>query len=117
MTHTHTGLGCHETPGVGDKMANSHRDRCADNQVSAAMTIPGNQEKTEPMPLAREDGVRKCKQKPVKGRASSSSPKKLYCFNRTLKVKCNSVEFNVPKTEANVPALAINSNPSSESLC
>uniref|UniRef100_A0A674CGY2 Dispatched homolog 1 (Drosophila) n=1 Tax=Salmo trutta TaxID=8032 RepID=A0A674CGY2_SALTR len=76
-----------------------------------------NHLETSTTPITQEQSVEKCKQNPKKERASSASPKKLYCFNRTLKVKCNSVEFNVPKAEANVPALAINSKPLSESLC
>lgn len=93
-----------------------------DNQVSATATnaclqIPGSQEKIETVPSTRESSVRKCNQKPKKEKASSAASMKLYCFNRTLKVQCNSVECNVPKTEANVPALAINSKPSTESLC
>ncbi|XP_071770341.2 protein dispatched homolog 1 [Centroberyx gerrardi] len=99
---------------------------CGDNHTTAETTaqmdacckIPGNQEKLESIPVTREESVKKCKQNSKRERASSASPKKLFCFNRTLKVKCNSVsEFNVPKTEANVPPLAINTNPSSESLC
>lgn len=51
-------------------------------------------------------------------RASSASPKKLNCLNRTLKVKCNSAsEFDVPKTETSVPPLAVDSKDSTESLC
>ncbi|XP_072536253.1 protein dispatched homolog 1 [Salminus brasiliensis] len=58
-----------------------------------------------------------CKQyhKDISERADSSIP--LNYFNRTMKLKCNSVEFHKPKTEANVPVHTINSQPSSESLC
>lgn len=87
-------------------------------QMDACCKIPGNQEKLDSVPVTREDSVKKCKQNSKRQRASSASPKKLYCFNRTLKVKCNSAsEFNVPKTETSVPPIAVNTNPSSESLC
>lgn len=102
---------------------------CDDNHVSITATdttmqmdsfgkIPGNQEKVDGAPVTREESVKKCKQNSKRQRASSASPKKLYCFNRMLKVKCNSAsEFNVPKTETSVPPIAINTNHSSESLC
>ncbi|KAM9778690.1 protein dispatched homolog 1 isoform 1-T4 [Syngnathus typhle] len=62
--------------------------------------------------------VKKCKQNSKRERASSGSPKKVYCFNRALKVKCNSAsEFNVPKSETSVPPIIISSSRSSESLC
>lgn len=90
----------------------------ATTQMAACCKIPGNQEKLESIPVTREESVKKCKRNSKRQRASSASPKKLYCFNRTLKVKCNSAsEFNVPKTETSVPPIAINTNPSSESLC
>ncbi|KAK2890437.1 protein dispatched homolog 1 [Channa argus] len=108
------------------------RDRdhcCGDMQVSTTTAqtatrpddcckIPGNQEKLESFPVTREENVKKCKRNSKRERASSASPKKLYCFNRTLKMKCNSAsEFNVPKSETSVPPIAVNSNPSSESVC
>ncbi|XP_041720847.1 protein dispatched homolog 1 [Coregonus clupeaformis] len=127
LAHTHTGccIANHETQRAEEKIVNSLRNQSMDNYVSTTMQkdschkIPGNQEKleTSTTPVTWEESVKTCKQNPKKERASSASPKKLYCFNRTLRVKCNSVEFNVPKAEANVPALAINSKPSSESLC
>ncbi len=87
-------------------------------QMDACCKIPGNQEKLESIPVTREESVKKCKRNSKRQRASSASPKKLYCFNRTLKVKCNSAsEFNVPKTETSVPPIAVNTNPSCESLC
>lgn len=102
---------------------------CVYNHVSTSTTdttmqmdsygkIPGNPEKLESVPVLLEKRVKKCKQNSKRQRASSTSPKKLYCFNRTLKVKCNSAsEFNMPKTETSVPPIAINTNHSSESLC
>ncbi|XP_045066169.1 protein dispatched homolog 1-like isoform X2 [Coregonus clupeaformis] len=126
LAHTHTGC-CranHGTQRAGERTVNAPSDQSVDNYVSTTTQkgtchkMPSNQEKleTSTTPITREESVEKCKQNPKKERASSASPKKL-CFNRTLKVKCNSVEFNVPKAEASVPALAINSKPSSESLC
>ncbi|KAL0967549.1 hypothetical protein UPYG_G00253650 [Umbra pygmaea] len=124
LAPTHTGC-CtanQETQSPGDETVNALSDQCVKNHVSAATLkdtchkMPGNQEKLETSitPVKREDSVKKCKRNSKKDRASSASPKKLYCFNRTLKVKCNSVEFNVPKAEVNGPALSV---PSSESLC
>uniref|UniRef100_A0A7N6BEY6 Protein dispatched homolog 1 n=1 Tax=Anabas testudineus TaxID=64144 RepID=A0A7N6BEY6_ANATE len=70
---------------------------------------------TTPGPVSGSDCS---KRNSKRQRASSSSPKKLYFFNRTLKVKCNSAsEFNVPKGEASVPPIAVNTNPTAESLC
>ncbi|XP_056150462.1 protein dispatched homolog 1 isoform X2 [Lampris incognitus] len=58
--------------------------------------------------------VKKFKQ-PSKREVFSASQNNLYCFNRTLRVKCNSVSEFKPNTEADMPSLAINI--SSESLC
>ncbi|KAJ8391551.1 hypothetical protein AAFF_G00088730 [Aldrovandia affinis] len=68
---------------------------------------------------AQKRGKPSRKDKRERERAASASPKKLYCFNRTLKDKCNSHDSSqhTPKAETNVPALALNSKPSSESLC
>ncbi|XP_078130795.1 protein dispatched homolog 1 [Sander vitreus] len=102
---------------------------CGDNHVSATIAgttthmdacckSPGNQEQLRSISVTREESVKKCKRNSKRQRASSASPKKLYCFNRALKLKCNSAsEFNVPKTETSVPPIAIHTNPSSESLC
>lgn len=62
-----------------------------------------------------EESVQKCGSSK---RQRATSPKKLNCLNRTLKVKCSSAsEFNVPKTETSVPPLVVNSKESTESLC
>ncbi|XP_042359288.1 protein dispatched homolog 1 [Plectropomus leopardus] len=96
----------------------NHMSTDTTTQVDACCKIPGNQEKLRSIPVTREESVKKCKQNSKRQRASSASPKRLYCFNRTLKVKCNSAsEFNMPKSETSVPPIAINTNPSSESLC
>ncbi len=87
-------------------------------QIDACCKIPGHQDKLDGVPVTRVESVKKCKQNSKRQRVSSTSPKKLYCFNRTLKVKCNSAsEFSMPKTETSVPPIAINTNLSSESLC
>ncbi|XP_071019180.1 protein dispatched homolog 1-like [Oncorhynchus clarkii lewisi] len=126
LAHIHTGccIANHETQRAEEKTVNAPRDQSVDNFVSTTMQkdachkMPGNKKlETSTTPVTWEESVKTCKQNPKKERASSASPKKLYCFNRTLKVKCNSVEFNAPKADANVPALAINSKPASESLC
>uniref|UniRef100_A0A3P9DDF1 Protein dispatched homolog 1 n=1 Tax=Maylandia zebra TaxID=106582 RepID=A0A3P9DDF1_9CICH len=73
---------------------------------------PGSDSET-----AGEVIVKTCKRNSKRERAASASPKKLNCFNRTLKVKCNSAS-DVPKSEASVPPIAISTtNPSSESSC
>ncbi|XP_018599323.1 protein dispatched homolog 1 isoform X2 [Scleropages formosus] len=54
-------------------------------------------------------------QKDRRERTTLTSPKTL-CFNRTLKVKCNSLDSQVPNSEANVPD-TIDSKHSCESLC
>lgn len=58
-----------------------------------------------------------CKQNHKETNVSADSSKQVNYFSRTAKLKCNSVEFHKPKTEANVPVLSIHSYPSSESLC
>ncbi|XP_041831186.1 protein dispatched homolog 1 [Melanotaenia boesemani] len=101
---------------------------CGENPAAATITdtvthsdaskIPGNQEERNSVLVTREESLKKCKQNSKRERASSASPKKLYCFNRTLKVKCNSAsEFNVPKNEASVPPILVNTHPSSETVC
>ncbi|XP_068433710.1 protein dispatched homolog 1 [Clinocottus analis] len=87
-------------------------------QMDACRRIPGHQEEITGVPVTREESLKKCKRTSRRQRASSASPKKLYCFNRTLKVKCSSAsEFNGPRTEASVPPVAVTTKPSSESLC
>lgn len=122
-------LGSPHTTSLERQKAKDSDHCCGENHVSITTTdttmqmdscgkIPGNQEKLKSVPVTREESVKKCKQNSKRQRASSASPKKLYCFNRTLKVKCNSAsEFSVPKTETSVPPIAINTNHSSESLC
>ncbi|KAL2082725.1 hypothetical protein ACEWY4_022543 [Coilia grayii] len=101
---------CAHTAGSGPKQA-TPTDTCRKTQ--------GDTEKPEAPAVTQEASVKKCKPKHrgSKEEAASHSPKKLNCFNRTLKGKCNSIEFNKPKAEANVPVIAINSKPSAESLC
>ncbi|XP_028858774.1 protein dispatched homolog 1 isoform X2 [Denticeps clupeoides] len=66
-----------------------------------------------------EGKVRRCEKshKERKERTAPVSSKKLHCFNRTSKDKCNSVEYHKPKAEPSVPVIAINSNTSAETLC
>ncbi|XP_024147117.1 protein dispatched homolog 1 isoform X1 [Oryzias melastigma] len=88
-------------------------DRRAESPASSTQThtdckTPGNQETQE-----RRVGKR-CKQ--ISTGESPASPKKLSCFNRTLKVKCSSAsEVHVPKNEASMPPPAV--VPSPESIC
>lgn len=78
--------------------------------------VPGNQDKPDSIPVTREEVVKTCKRDSKRERAASASPKKLSCFNRTLKMKRSSAS-DVPKSEAGVPPTAISTNPSPESLC
>ncbi|XP_068610136.1 protein dispatched homolog 1 [Brachionichthys hirsutus] len=79
-------------------------------QTGSCCKIPGRR--------GTHERVRKCKQNAKRQRASSASPKKLHCFNRTLKVKCNSAsEFSTPKPESGAPPVAVHAQRSSESLC
>ncbi|XP_072218641.1 protein dispatched homolog 1 [Leuresthes tenuis] len=87
----------------------THTDACCKS--------PGNLERLESISITREESVKKCKQNSKRERASSASPKKLYCFNRTLKVKCNSASEFVSKNDASMPAILVNTNPSSETVC
>lgn len=74
---------------------------------------------TASIPLVREDGVAPCQQSPKKGRAVSTSPKKLNCFSRTLKTKRNSAtpESDAPKSETSAPPVAIMTSRCLESSC
>ncbi|XP_030628583.1 protein dispatched homolog 1 [Chanos chanos] len=84
------------------------------------LSLPNDShEKLESAPVTQNENVKKSKRnhRDKNERTPSACPKRLNCFNRTLNVKCNSVEFHKPKTEANVPALTISSKHSSESLC
>lgn len=100
----------------------SDKDRRVDNHVSTAntetTTQPGSPERPESITASRGKSVKKCKQNSKRERASSASPKKMFCFNRTLKVKCSSAsDFNLPTTDTGVPPVAITTKPSSESPC
>ncbi|XP_034018781.1 protein dispatched homolog 1 [Thalassophryne amazonica] len=106
--------------------ASENNRHCTDDHLStktaetadACYKVPGNQEELEGILAAREENGKKCKSNSVRERTLSVPPKKLNCFNRTLKVKCNSAaDFNVPKSDTSVPPVAVNTNPSSESLC
>lgn len=84
-----------------------------DTAVQRDGQTPGNS-----VPVTREESVKTCKQNPKSQGASCASPKRLYCYNRTLRTKCSSTsEFNVPKSETSVPPVAINAKHSPESLC
>ena len=99
LTHTErpsSQTSCHEKHRMKDS------DHCCSGKpASTAITqsvthtdacckIPGNQERLESIPVTWENGVKKCKQDSKRQQATSASPKKLYCFNSMLKVKCNS---------------------------
>uniref|UniRef100_G3NKC7 Protein dispatched homolog 1 n=1 Tax=Gasterosteus aculeatus aculeatus TaxID=481459 RepID=G3NKC7_GASAC len=84
---------------------------------AGAPSLGGSRTASTASPTRPQTLVKKCKRSSRSRRASGASPKKLYCFNRTLKVKCNSAsESNAPRTETSAPPSAA-ANPSSESLC
>ncbi|KAG9344662.1 hypothetical protein JZ751_010348 [Albula glossodonta] len=96
-------------------------DHVPERATTPCWEAPGNRERPAANSSTRQEGStqRRCKpNRKEKREKASASPKKLYCFNRTLKDKCNSLDSpHMPKAETNVPALAMNSKPSSESLC
>lgn len=113
-----------QSPSPPPSLLHTTNHCCSDSQASTTDTMTdapcgrtaGTQEEPQSVPITPQKSAKKCKQNSARQRASSNSPKKLYCFSRTLKVKCNSAsEFNVPKTETSVPSTAIKS--SFESLC
>lgn len=132
VVHTHTACAAgHELQRFGGKAysgLNPPNEACAYIAASAAKQASptdacrktrGDAEKPDAPVVTQEAGVKKRrpKHRGKKDEATLASPKKLNCFNRTLKGKCNSIEFNKPKPEANVPVIAINSKPSAESVC
>lgn len=132
LVHTHTACATsHELQCFGGKAQGGPNPmneacNCVGKSVAkqampmdACRKTQGETEKPDAPVVPQEASLKKCKSKyrGKKDEATSASPKKLNCFNRTLKGKCNSVEFNKPKAEANVPVIAINSKPSTESLC
>lgn len=132
LVHTHTACATsHELQCFGGKAQGGPNPmneacNCVGKSVAkqampmdACHKTQGETEKPDAPVVPQEASLKKCKSKyrGKKDGATSASPKKLNCFNRTLKGKCNSIEFNKPKAEANVPVIAINSKPSTESLC
>ncbi|XP_051952053.1 protein dispatched homolog 1-like [Xyrauchen texanus] len=75
-----------------------------------------SRETQEHVPVVPEESA-KCNQnsKENNERVEPVSPKIFSCFKKSVKVKCNSVEYHKPKTS--VPTIAIHSKASSESLC
>lgn len=97
--HMITGVQCSSTQTSCHEKHRMDSDHCCAanpattqsvTHIDACCKIPGNQEKLVSIPVTRENSVKKCKQDSKRQKATSASPKKLYCFNRTLKVKCNS---------------------------
>ncbi|XP_048841933.1 protein dispatched homolog 1 [Brienomyrus brachyistius] len=80
--------------------------------------VHGRRDQAESASGTQEEDGKKGKQarKDKKDRALPAFPKKL-CFNRTFKAKCNSVNSQKPKAEANVPVLVTDPKPPAESLC
>ncbi|XP_056284267.1 protein dispatched homolog 1 isoform X2 [Pseudoliparis swirei] len=108
-----------------ERQTGRNGDRCrADDltdpapQTDACRRAPGRQEELRSIPVAQEESVKRCKRSSKRQRASTASPKKLSCFNRTLKLKrASASEVDAPRTEAVAPPIARTANPSSESLC
>uniref|UniRef100_A0A4W4H681 Protein dispatched homolog 1 n=1 Tax=Electrophorus electricus TaxID=8005 RepID=A0A4W4H681_ELEEL len=101
-------------PQFFQNMACNHIKTNMTNDTSFSMQCNHEKLLTVPVPLERSI---QCKQHHRDTNEKTDSSKKSGYFNRTMKVKCNSGEFHKQKTEVNVPALAINSHQSSESLC
>ncbi|XP_036438134.1 protein dispatched homolog 1 [Colossoma macropomum] len=101
-------------PQVFQNIARNHIKTNVKNDTS--VFVQGNYEKFKIAPTMLDRSVQ-CKQYHKNTNENTDSSKQLKYFNRTIKLKCNSAEFHKPKTEANVPVLAISSHPSSESLC
>ncbi|XP_051953933.1 protein dispatched homolog 1-like [Xyrauchen texanus] len=78
--------------------------------------VQDSRETQEHVPVVPDESA-KCNQKNKDNneRAEPVSPKRVSCFKKTVKAKCNSVEYHKPKTS--VPTIAIHSKASSESLC
>ncbi|KAL6096254.1 disp1 [Pungitius sinensis] len=89
----------------GGSGADKHASTDPPPQTDACCRIAGKQEKLKGL-----KSVKKCKRSSRSRRAACPPPKKLYCFNRTLKVKCNSA------SESSAPPSAPTKR-SSESLC
>uniref|UniRef100_A0A8C1V573 Dispatched homolog 1 (Drosophila) n=1 Tax=Cyprinus carpio TaxID=7962 RepID=A0A8C1V573_CYPCA len=110
----------HDTQKTGDLALNSQTPhKIPWNHIKTNGTcvlLQDSREIREAIPEVPEESV-KCNlsNKDNKERAEPVSPPKINCFKKTVKAKCNSVEFHKPKTS--VPTIAINSKASSESLC
>lgn len=102
-----------DSPHVEKQTAKDSEPRSGDTPVPPTTT-----KETASIPYAGEDSVPPCQQSPKRRRASSASPKKLYCFSRMLKTKRDAAsELKAAKSETSVPPVATNARHSSESLC
>lgn len=87
---------------VKTKIANGSSVHCCHEKFTMAPTM--------------SDRSFSCKQYNRVASEKELPPKRL-CFKSTLKDKCNSMEFQNPVNNSNIPVLANNSSPSSESSC
>ncbi|XP_058881279.1 protein dispatched homolog 1-like isoform X2 [Acipenser ruthenus] len=103
-----------------DKTISQNTDNCDLEQKDHSENKPGGPDLSQKMLVNEEEHVKEAdhnrKQNSPQSTETAPVPcsEKSQCFNRTLKVKCNS---RMPKAEAKVPAVSTNSQPSSESLC
>ncbi|KAF4099925.1 protein dispatched homolog 1 [Onychostoma macrolepis] len=112
----------HDTQKTGDLALNSQTpQKLPWNHIKTkangtCVLLQDSREIREAIPVVPEESV-KCNlsNKDNNERAEPVSSKKFNCFKKTVKAKCNSVEFHKPKTT--VPTIAIHSKASSESLC
>ncbi|XP_033861191.3 protein dispatched homolog 1-like isoform X1 [Acipenser ruthenus] len=106
-----------------DKTISQNTDHCDFEQKDHGGNKPGGPNQSQKDLVNEEEHVKEGghnrKQNNPQSTETASIPcfEKSQCLNRTLKIKCNSVDSRMPKAEANVPAVSTNSQPSSESLC
>uniref|UniRef100_A0A8C1QKV5 Dispatched homolog 1 (Drosophila) n=1 Tax=Cyprinus carpio TaxID=7962 RepID=A0A8C1QKV5_CYPCA len=112
----------HDTQKTGDLALNSWTSqKIPQNHLKTKVNgtcvlLQDSREIRKAIPVVPEESVTcNLSKKDNNERAEPVSPKKFNCFKKTVKAKCNSVEFHKPKTT--VPTIAIHSKASSESLC
>lgn len=80
------------------------------------VVVKDSSDPNEPIPVIPEESAKSIQcNKDDNERVEPASPKKHSCFKKTVKSKCNSVEFH--KSKASMPTIAMYSKASSESLC
>uniref|UniRef100_A0A8C1BKM1 Protein dispatched homolog 1 n=1 Tax=Cyprinus carpio carpio TaxID=630221 RepID=A0A8C1BKM1_CYPCA len=112
----------HDTQKTGDLALNSRTSqKIPQNHLKTKVNgtcvlLQDSREIRKAIPVVPEESVTcNLSKKDNNERAEPVSPKRFNCFKKTVKAKCNSVEFHKPKTT--VPTIAIHTKASSESLC